>query len=167
MDKEKKPKKLNKKKLEELEKEVKECEKLKDEYLAGWQRTKADFLNYQKQGDKRIETLLSSVKIEWILKMLEIHDNLERAKIHIPKKLEGADWVKGVLQIENQFHGFFKENGVQKIDPEGEQFDPNFHEAVGQIEMKGKEQGIIVEVLEKGYMLNNRVIKPAKVKIVK
>jgi molecular chaperone GrpE (heat shock protein) len=78
MDKEKKPKKLDKKKLEELEKEVKECKKLKDEYLAGWQRTKADFLNYQKQGDKKIETLLNSVKIEWALRMLEIHDFFEK-----------------------------------------------------------------------------------------
>jgi len=167
MDKEKKPKKLNKKKLEELEKEVKECEKLKDEYLAGWQRTKADFLNYQKQGDKRIETLLNSVKIEWTLRMLEIHDNLERAREHVPKELKNVDWVKGVLQIENQFHSFFKENNVQKIDPKGEQFDPNFHEAVNQTEIKGKESGTIIEVLEKGYMLDNKVIRPAKVKIIK
>jgi len=167
MNKEKKAKQLSKKEREYLEKEIKECKKLRDEYLAGWQRTKADFLNYQKQGDKRIETFLNSIKIEWILKMLEIHDNLERAKEHIPKKLEGIDWVKGVLQIENQFHSFFKESGVQRIDPQGEQFDPNFHEAIGQIEMKGKKHGVIVEVLEKGYMLNNRVIRPAKVKIIK
>ena len=133
MNKEKKAKQLSKKEREYLEKEIKECKKLRDEYLAGWQRTKADFLNYQKQGDKRIETFLNSIKIEWILKMLEIHDNLERAKEHIPKKLEGIDWVKGVLQIE----------------------------------MKGKKHGVIVEVLEKGYMLNNRVIRPAKVKIIK
>jgi len=56
---------------------------------------------------------------------------------------------------------------VERIDPEGKQFDPNFHEAVEQIEVKSKESGIIIEVLEKGYMLDGKVIRPAKVKIVK
>jgi len=167
MNKEKKPKKLSKKKPEDPEKEIKQCKKMRDEYLAGWQRAKADFLNYQKENSKRIEMALSSTKIEWILKMLEIHDNLERAREHVPKELKDIDWVKGVLQIENQFHSFFKENGVQRIDPEGEKFDPHFHEAVGQIEIKGKESGTIAEVLEKGYILNGRIIRPAKVKIIK
>ena len=167
MSKEKIVKKLSKKGLEDLEKEMKECKKLKDEYLAGWQRSKADFLNYQKEVDKRVGMTLSLTRIEWILKMLDIHDNLERAREHVPQKLENIDWVKGVLQIESQFHGFFKENGVERINPEGKQFDPNFHEAIEQIEIKGKESGIIVEVLEKGYMLDGKVIRPAKVKIVK
>jgi len=167
MSQEKIVKKLSKKRLEDLEKELQECKKLKEEYLAGWQRAKADFLNYQKEGDKRIGMALSLIQREWILKILAIHDNLERAREHVPKKLENIDWVKGVLQIESQFHSFFKENGVERISPDGKQFDPNFHEAVGQIEVKGKESGIIVEVLEKGYMLDGKVIKPAKVKIVK
>jgi len=167
MSKEKIVKKLSKKGLEDLEKEMKECKKLREEYLAGWQRSKADFLNYQKEVDKRVGMTLSLTRIKWILKMLDIHDNLERAREHVPKKLENIDWVKGVLQIESQFHGFFKENGVERIDPEGKQFDPNFHEAIEQIEIKGKESGIIVEVLEKGYMLDSKVIRPAKVKIVK
>ena len=72
----KKQKQLSKKGLEDLEKELQECKKLKEEYLAGWQRAKADFLNYQKEGNKRVEMALSLVKIEWILKMLDIHDNL-------------------------------------------------------------------------------------------
>jgi len=163
----KKQKQLSKKRLEDLEKEVQECKKLKEEYLAGWQRAKADFLNYQKEGDKRIEMALNFIQKEWILKILAIHDNLERAREHVPPKIKDIDWVKGVLQIEGQFHSFFKENGVERINSEGKQFDPNFHEAVEQIEGKGKESGIIVEVLEKGYMLNGRVIRPAKVKIAK
>jgi len=167
MSKEKIVKKISKKGLEDLEKEMKECKKLKDEYLAGWQRTKADFLNYQKEGDKRIGMALGLIQREWVLKMLAIHDNLERAREHVPPKIKNMDWVKGVLQIEGQFHSFFKENGVERINPEEKQFDPNFHEAVGQIEAKGKASGMIVEVLENGYTLNGKVIRPAKVKIVK
>ena len=167
MSQEKIVKKLSKKRLEGLEKELQECKKLKEEYLAGWQRAKADFLNHQKEGNKRIEMALGLIQAEWILKMLDIHDNLERARVHVPKKLENIDWVKGVLQIEGQFHSFFRENGVERIDPKGKQFDPNFHEAIEQIEAKGKESGMIVEVLEKGYTLNGKVIRPAKVKIVK
>jgi len=163
----KKQKQPDKDHLEDVRKKLKECKRLEEEYLAGWQRTKADFLNYQKGESKRVEAVLSLIKTEWILKMLDIHDNLERASKHVPKKLEDINWVKGVLQIESQFHSFFRENGVQRINPEGKQFDPNFHEAIEQIEIKGKESGIIVEVLEKGYMLDNKVIRPAKVKIVK
>lgn len=167
MKQDKKQKQLSKDNLEKIKKELKECRKLEEEYLAGWQRTKADFLNYQKEEGKRVETVLSFIKTEWILKMLDIHDNLERASKHVPQKIEDISWVKGVLQIESQFHSFFKENGVERIDPEGKQFDPNFHEAIEQIEAKGKESGIIVAVLEKGYLLEGKVIRPAKVKIVK
>jgi len=163
----KKQKQLSKKGLEDLEKEIQECRKLKEEYLAGWQRAKADFLNYQKEGNKRIEMTLSFIQREWILKILAIHDNLERARKHVPQRIKDIDWVKGVLQIEGQFHSFFKENGVERISSEGKQFNPNLHEAVEQIEAKGKESGMIVEVLEKGYTLNGKVIRPAKVKIVK
>lgn len=167
MKQDKKQKQPSKDNLESIKKELKECRKLGEEYLAGWQRTKADFLNHQKKESKRVETVLSFIKTGWILKMLDIHDNLERAREHVPQKLEDINWVKGVLQIESQFHSFFKENGVERINPKGKQFNPNFHEAIEQIEAKGKESGLIVEVLEKGYMLDNKVIRPAKVKIIK
>jgi len=71
----KKQKQPDKDHLEDVRKKLKECKRLEEEYLAGWQRTKADFLNYQKGESKRVEAVLSLIKTEWILKMLDIHDN--------------------------------------------------------------------------------------------
>jgi molecular chaperone GrpE len=143
--KEKEKKELN---IEELKKELQECKKLQREYLAGWQRARADFLNYKKQELERIEELGNLAKAKVILKILPILDNLERAKNQVPEDLKNSDWVEGILQIENQFRNFLKEEGVEEIKTEGEKFDPNFHEAVEEIETKDKKSGEILEVLE-------------------
>ena len=151
--------------LNEIKKKLQECEKLKEEYLIGWQRSRADFLNYKKEEKERIKSTLNFVRQKWILEILKIHDNLERARECTPKELKDVDWVKGVLQIENQFHQFFKEQGVERIDPVGEKFNPALHEAVEEVEVKNKESGNIIKVLEKGYLLNKQLLRPAKVRI--
>jgi len=153
--------------LKELSEKLKECEKLRDEYLAGWQRARADFLNYKKQEIERIEDLVRYTKEELILKILPILDNLERARVTLPPALKNSDWVKGILQIENQFRKFLKTEGVEEMRMAGENFNPNFHEAIARVEIKGKKSGEIVEVLEKGYLINGQVLRPAKVKVAK
>jgi len=163
----KKQKQLSKKGLEDLEKEIQECKKLKEEYLAGWQRAKADFLNYKsKELEKTTEILEYSFR-EFIIKILPILDNLENAKKHIPLDIKKNEWVKGVLQIQNQFKSFLEQCGVEKIQTLGKKFDPNFFESVGHMETEGKESGEVIEEIQKGYTLNGKVIRPAKVKIVK
>jgi molecular chaperone GrpE len=166
-EKEKKAKEKEKSDIESLKKELKECKKLCNEYLAGWQRARADFLNYKKQELERIKELGNLTRTELILKILPILDNLERAKSQIPEDLKNSDWVEGILQIENQFRNFLQEEGVEEIKAEGEKFDPNFHEAVEEIETKDKKSGEILEVLEKGYLFRGQLLRPAKVKVVK
>jgi molecular chaperone GrpE len=166
-EKEKKAKEKEKSDIESLKKELKECKKLCNEYLAGWQRARADFLNYKKQELERIKELGNLTRTELILKILPILDNLERAKSQIPEDLKNSDWVEGILQIENQFRNFLQEEGVEEIKAEGEKFDPNFHEAVEEIETKDKKSGEILEVLEKGYLFRGQLLRPAKVKVAK
>ncbi len=153
--------------LSEIKKKLKECEKLKEEYLNGWQHSRADFLNYKKKEEERIGSFLDFVKKNWLLEILNIHDNLERAREHTPGNLKDIEWVKGVLQIENQFHQFFKKQGVKRLEPLGEKFDPSFHEVVEEVELKDKEKGIIIEVIEKGYLVGEKLLRTAKVKISK
>jgi len=157
-------KKLN---IKELQKKLEECQKLQEEYLAGWQRARADFLNYKKKELERVEDLVNLAKSKIFLKILSILDNLERAKAQIPEDLKNSDWVKGIFQIENQFRNFLKEEGIEEIKTEGEHFDPNFHEAVGEVEAKDTKPDQIVEVLEKGYLLNGQLLRPAKVRVAK
>ena len=147
-----------------MEKKIEECQKQRNEYLAGWQRSRADFLNYKKEEMARIGEFLKYVNEEAILKILPILDNFEKAEKEIPADKKD-DYLKGLLQIKIQLQDFLKNQGVEEIKSLGEKFDPNFHEAVAEAE--GKESGIIIEEVQKGYLLNGRVLKPAKVKIIK
>jgi molecular chaperone GrpE len=153
--------------IRELKKQLAECQKQKDEYLAGWQRARADFLNYKKEEMERIETILKYAGEELILKILPILDNFYLAEEKLPQDLKKEDNVKGVLQIKNQIEDFLKNQGVEEIKTVGEKFDPNFQEAVGETEEKDAEPGTVIEEVQKGYKMNGRLLRPAKVKISK
>jgi molecular chaperone GrpE len=161
----KKQKALN---LEELKKKLEECQKKRDEYLAGWQRARADFLNYKKEEMERIEEILKYAGEELILKFLPILDNFELAEKKILEDLKNDDSVKGILQIKNQILDFLKKEGVEALRIKiGDRFDPNSQEAVETVEKEGTEPGIILEIIQKGYTINSRLLRPAKVKVSK
>jgi len=157
----------NKEKESNLEALLQECQKQKDEYLAGWQRARADFLNYKKEEIERMGEILKCVGEEFILKILPILDNLDLAEKKLPEDLKRDDNVKGLLLIKTQISDFLKAQGLEEIKTVGEKFDPNFHEAVEQVEVKNKESGVIVEETQKGYKINGRLLRPAGVKVVK
>ncbi|MBT9151719.1 MAG: Protein GrpE [candidate division WS2 bacterium] len=158
-------------KNKELSKKLEECQRLKEEYLSGWQRARADFLNYKKEEMERMEQILKYANQELILKILPILDNINIAEKEIisieHKETKIKEIIKGFLQIKTQFEDFLKQQGVEEIKCLGEKFDPNFHEAIEELEVKDKEQGIIIEKVQKGYKLNGKVIRPARVKIIK
>ena len=147
--------------------ELEECQKQKDEYLTGWQRERADFLNYKKGELERIGEIIKYGDLGLILKILPILDNFEIAEKKLPENLKNDDNVKGILQLKNQILDFLKNQGVEEIKSIGEKFDPNFHEAVEEVEIKDKEPGIVVEEIQKGYKINGRLLRPARVKISK
>lgn len=153
--------------LEKLQGALEECQKLRDEYLAGWQRAKADFLNYKKEEMSKVKSMMEFLKASWISELLKILDNFELAQKHLPKEIESSEWAKGFAQIQQQFNEFLKNEGVEEIKALGEKFDPNFHEALEEIDAEGKETGEVVEVLEKGYTINNLLLRPAKVRVSK
>ena len=152
---------------EDLAKKLEECEKLKDEYLAGWQRARADFVNYKKEELERIESLISFANTGLMLKILPILDNFELAEKKMDSKLKSDDNVKGLLQIKSQIQDFLKNQGIEEIKTTQMKFDPKLHEVVEEIEVKDKEPGIIVEELQKGYLLSDQLLRSAKVKISK
>jgi molecular chaperone GrpE len=156
-----------KKEIEELKKKLEEAEKLKNEYLAGWQRARADLINYKKEELERVGELIRFSANGLILKILPILDNFEIVEKKLPENLKNDENVKGILQIKNQILNFLKEQGVEEIKSIGERFDPNFHEVVEEVEVKDKEPGTIVEEIQKGYKINGRLLRPAKVKVVK
>lgn len=172
---------------EDFKKQLEDCQKLKDEYLAGWQRSRADLLNYKKEEMERIAGLMPYVNEELILKILPILDNFEIVEQKLPEDLKNNESVKGILQIKNQLEDFLKNQGLDEIKTIGELFDPNFHEVVEEIAEIGsppaKEAGVVgeedkspsspfaearvIEEVQKGYTINGRLLRPARVKVSK
>ncbi|MDD2696779.1 MAG: nucleotide exchange factor GrpE [Candidatus Pacebacteria bacterium] len=153
--------------IEDLKKKLEECQKQKEEYLQGWQRARADFLNYKKEEMERIEELLKYAGEEDVLRLLPILDNFDVVEKKLPEDLKNNENIKGLLLIKVQLQDFLKNQGVEEIKTIGEKFNPNFHEVVGEVEMKDKAPGTIAEEIQKGYKINGRLLRPAKVKVIK
>lgn len=153
--------------IEELKKKLEECQRQKDEYLRGWQKARAELLNYKKEEMERIGEILKYVAESLILKILPILDNFEIAEKKILENLRQDENVKGILQIKTQILDFLKNQGVEEIKTLGEKFDPNFQEVVEEVETKEKESGIVIEEVQKGYLLHGKLLRPAKVRVTK
>jgi molecular chaperone GrpE len=152
--------------LEALKEDLAKAERAAQENLAGWQRAKADFLNYKKDQERMLEELRRYANLDILRALLPTVDSFELATRHLPPELEDSDWAKGVLCIKGMFENFLRETGLREIEAQGKKFDPHFHEALGEVESDQPEETVIEEV-QKGYMLGDRVIRPARVKIAK
>jgi len=160
-------KKKEKTSLEEIKKKLEECQKQKDEYLAGWQRARADFLNYKKEETQRFKEILKYASEDLILKILPILDNFEKAEKETPDEFRNNQYFKGLLQIKTQIQDFLKNQGVREIESLDKKFDPNFQEVVEEVETKDKEPGTVIEEVQKGYLLEDKLLRVAKVRISK
>ena len=151
--------------------EEQELEKLKqerDEYLDGWKRAKADFINYKREEDDRMRMLAEYARSAVVLRVLPILDSLARAEKEIPADQKDSQVVKGFLQIVSQWREFLKQEGIAEIETVGKPFNPALHEALSEVErVEGGESGMIVEEVEKGYIRDGMVLRPAKVKVTK
>jgi len=128
--------------------------------LAGWQRAQADLINYKRCSDREKEELSKFANTTFILAILPVLDDLERAFAAIPSQLDKADWVDGIKLIARKLRAGLEAQGLSPIEALGQPFDPNLHEAMR--EDKG-EEGIVIEEVERGYKLHDRVIRPSKV----
>jgi len=133
----------------------------KDEYLKLAQRTKADFENYRKRMAADVKAAQLRGKVEVAREVIDAVDNLERA-------LEAADGDPeglraGVEMVLGGLRETLSRNGVEVVDPKGEKFDPNRHEALSTQPVEGAESGVVVEVLQKGYTLDDQLVRPARV----
>ncbi|HOD96862.1 MAG: nucleotide exchange factor GrpE [Candidatus Paceibacterota bacterium] len=157
-----------KEKLQDLTQKLEECEKLKEEYLNGWQRERAAFLNYQKDTSKRIEEIIKMANEGLIRELLSVLDSFDISVNSL--NVEGLtptekNIVRGIELIRGQLLDVLKQQGLKEIQAIGSQFDPHLHEAIDIV--KGGKDGEVAEELIKGYTLNDKVIRPAKVKVFK
>jgi len=132
------------------------------DYLSNWQRTQADFINYKKRTEQERSEMGRFANAALMLSLLPIVDDLERALDNVTDKLRGMTWVDGIELIYRKLRATLEGQGLSEIKAVGETFDPNYHEAV--LEVDG-EEGKVIEEIQKGYKLYDRVLRPTMVKV--
>jgi molecular chaperone GrpE len=150
------------KKEEEGNQEIEKLKKQCDEYLNGWKRAKADYINFKKESEEKQKALFDFATASFVIQMIPIYDNLKKALTNIPADLNNS-WVEGVKQIKKQFEEFLKANEITEIKTVGEKFNPEFHEAVSKEKREGVASGIIISEAASGYLMKDKVLIPAKV----
>ncbi len=138
-----------------------DAQRERDEYLDLARRTKADFENYRKRVAADVQAAAARGKAEVAREVIDAVDNLERA-------LEAADGsgdglASGVEMVLGSLRETLQRHGIEVVDPKGEKFDPNQHEALSTMPVEGAESGVVVEVMQKGYTLGEQLIRPARV----
>ncbi len=128
------------------------------------QRERADATNIRRRHDEQIASLRLTVKASVVKDLLPIIDNFERALKHVPKELEGNEYVKGIEGIVRQFEKTLADIGVERIKTVGEPFDPHLHEAVSMEAGDGKQE-VVSEELQSGYRLGDDIIRHAMVRV--
>ena len=137
-----------------------EAQAERDEYLELARRTQADFENYRKRTAKDVAAAGERAKVGLVRELLPVVDNLERA---LESAGEEASLSEGVRLVLTELRGVLARNGVEPIEPAGEQFDPTVHEAISTRQADGTDPGVVVDVVEKGYRLSGTVVRPARV----
>ncbi len=145
-----------------LKERVIKFEKEKEEYLSGWKRAKADYINLQKDEAKRMEEIIKFANSELIKELLVVLDSLELSII----ATKDSEAKKGIEIIYSQLEQILKKQGLERIKSLGEKFDPAIHEAMLQEESE-KESGTVIEEIVSGWKLNEKIIRPTKVKVSK
>jgi molecular chaperone GrpE len=155
----------------DLENEAEETEKplaalLEEErersqsYMANWQRAAADYQNLRRRVEQEREEVGRLASAALIINLLPLVDDIERALQNVDARLAGLTWVDGIRLIHRKFQALLEMNGVEEIESDGQSFDPAVHESV----MFGEgEDGKVISVVQKGYKLGGRVLRPAMV----
>ena len=138
-----------------------------DEFSDGWQRERAEFANYRKRVDRDREMERQNSKIDVIKKYLAVNDDFERALKNIPQESVQTAWLEGLKLIEQKLKNLLDGEGIAPIPAENKAFDPVLHEAISHEENPDFESGQIIEVVQKGYTIGDRVIRPALVRVAK
>jgi molecular chaperone GrpE len=150
--------------VEGLTKRLEEEKEKAAGYLSSWQRAAADLQNYKRRVEQERSEAGRLASASLVINLLPLLDDLDRALKNVDVKLAGLTWIDGVWLIYRKFQAVLENFGVKEIPAEGQPFDPNVHEAIS--EAPG-ETGKVVSVVQKGYSMGERVIRPSMVVVGK
>ncbi len=137
------------------------------DYFGQLLRLKAEFENYRKRVDREKPEWFKSGRGEVLSKLLPLFDLLKHAHQEVLTGHADTPLAKGMDAIFREFDKLFKEEGVTRVDPLGKPFDPHYHEAFGFVDKPGFEEGAVADVLQAGYLLDEKVLRTAKVRLQK
>jgi len=153
--------------VEQLEKAFEEAKSEAEEYLDGWRRAQAEFSNYKKRQRAEQAKVRELANANLLRKLLPVLDDFDRAISTMPEGVEKLSWTQGLLMVKRKLEAILETEGVEPIEAEEASFDPYYHEAVTHEEMPGYEEGQIIGEVQKGYVLGDRVLRPALVRVAK
>lgn len=153
--------------IEQLQQQLAEAQAQAAEYLDGWQRARAEFANYRRRQEAERELQAQLATAGLLTQLLPVLDDLERALNAAPDSAQGQSWLEGVQLIKRKLELVLESQGVRPIETAGHVFDPAYHEAVASEEAEGYEDGQIIAEVRRGYMLGERVLRPAMVRVAR
>jgi molecular chaperone GrpE len=153
--------------LEDLKSELEKAQKQSKEYFEGWQRERADFMNYKKRIERDQTQLHQVITANIIKKFLAVLDDMELAVKNRPEDATDQNWWSGVELITRKLQGILEVEGIARIPAEDENFDPNRHEAISHEENANFQSGQIIEVVKQGYSMGDKIIRPALVRVAR
>lgn len=130
------------------------------QYMASWQRAAADFQNQKRRVEQERAEVGRLANMALVINLLSLMDDLDRALRTVDAKLAGLTWIDGIRLISRKFEAALQNAGVKEIPADGEAFNPQVHEAISEAE---GDEGKVISVVQKGYTLGERVIRPAMV----
>jgi molecular chaperone GrpE len=153
--------------IDSLKAELLAAQAKADEYLDGWQRSRAEFANFRKRIERDQATANQAATGNILKRFLDVVDDLDRALKNRPKDGEGANWAGGIELVYRKLITTLENEGVQVIQAEGQFFDPNLHEAISQEDHPDLESGQVIATVQQGYLLGERVLRPARVRVAR
>ncbi|HUV16677.1 MAG TPA: nucleotide exchange factor GrpE [Pelolinea sp.] len=156
--------------LKEFASQLEELDTLKkqaDEFSDGWQRERAEFANYRKRAARDDDMNRQNSRIDILRKYLDIHDDIELAIKNMPASVKNDGWANGIQLIYQKLSNLLKGEGLEPI-PDGDGvFNPELHEAISHEDNPDFDSGKIIEIVQQGYQIGERVVRPSRVRVAK
>jgi len=146
-------------------KQLDDCKAESEKYLDQWRRSVAEFSNYRKRVERDQSEAKKYYNADLLTRLLPMLDDLDTAFANLPETLDGQLWIEGLRLIHRKLHSIFTQEGLQDIETVGQSFNPTLHEAITHEPSETTEEGRIISELRKGYRLNDRVLRPAQVRV--
>jgi molecular chaperone GrpE len=153
--------------VDDLKQQLEKSEAQSTEYFDGWQRERADFINYKKRVDRDLAQNQMNAVGNVAKKFLVVMDDMERALKNRPQSEDGATWAAGIELIYHKMQGILEADGIKQMQIEGDLFDPTRHEALTNEESPAHQSGQIIEVIQNGYVIGDKVLRHALVRVAR